>query len=278
MALAVPDATELLGSSEIENKFKMAQVLHIQNDFPRAMNTYRSVCLAVERVVRANPGANVELHHVPLSLEKLSQIYQKKEDQHKALAFIQCEKKFFEYIAANRPNHEDEDSADGGHEFPDHNLDDLFDEMHRVFDSPDAPPPQDPKEIAQRVMEAKKKYDEEQAAINLKKLQEIMAARKAKLETSRWEQTLDYIDKHPIKVTLAVVIFMAIFLLLTIGSFDIRQFDPSKGVKDLRAEAARKANRNGHGGGDTPGTDKKMTAEDMKKIKEMIDDLRKQEL
>jgi hypothetical protein len=123
--------------------------------------------------VRGILTPSFELHHVPLSLGKLSEIYQTKEDRHKALALIHLEKKFFEYIAANRSNHRPEDSADSEHELLDHNLNVLFSEMHRVFDSLEGPPPQNPKEIVQRVMEAKKKYDEERAAANLNKLHEI---------------------------------------------------------------------------------------------------------
>jgi hypothetical protein len=231
----------------------------------------------------------VEIHHIPLSLGKLTEIYMKKEDQQKALAFIQCQKKFFEYIAANQPNLEGENSTDGGIDLPEHNLNNLFNEMHAAFDMADAPPPRDPQEVVQMVLEAKKKYEQEQAAANLAKLKQIMAEREAKKDTSRWLQTLDYIDQHPIRVTLGAVVFMLVFLLITITSFDTRRISEStkrpakkekpgeeKGGKATGGGTGAGAKKGGTGRGGHEHTHPKVTAEELQKLKETLDNLRKQ--
>jgi hypothetical protein len=272
----VPDPVEMLTSAEIENKFKMAQVLQIRNDYPRAISVFKSVCLAVERIARANPNSHVELHHIPLSLAKLSEIYVKREDQQKALAFLQCEKKFFEYIASNMPNRESENSTDGadGIDLPEHNLNTLFNEMHAAFDSPDAPPPRDPQEVVQMVLEAKKKYEEEQAAANLEKLKRIMAEREAKKDTSRWLQTLDYIDQHPIKVTFGAVGFMLLFLIITIGTFDRRTI-PNRNLSNVGKNTG-KGTSHSHEHPEQPRMNPKMTAEELQKLKETLEKLQKE--
>jgi hypothetical protein len=275
MALAVSDAAEALSSSDIENKFKMAQVLQIRGDFPRAITVFQNVCVAVERVARANPSAHVELHQIPLSLGHLSEIYLKKEDQQKALALIQCQKKFFEYIASNLPNLESENSTDGASDLPEHDLPDLFREMHATFEMADAPPPRDPQEVVQMVLEAKKKYEQEQAAANLSKLKQIMADREAKKNTSRWLQTLDYIDQHPIRVTLGAVVFMLVFLAITVISFDTRKL-AGRDDKAGRRDAGRKAPRApGQKGADPPHRDPKTTAEEIQKLKDTLESMRK---
>jgi hypothetical protein len=255
----------------------MAQVLQIRGDFPRAITVYQNVCFALERVSQANPSSHVELHNIPLSLGKMAEIYIKKEDQQKALACIQCQKKFFEYIASNMPNLESENSADGASDLPEHHLPDLFREMHAAFEMADAPPPRDPQEVVQMVLDAKKKYEQEQATANLAKLKQIMAEREAKKNTSRWLQTLDYLDQHPIRVTLGAVVFMLVFLGLTMISFDTRKMS-DRDKKGAKKESARRPTRGPAqraNGTEPPPRDAKTTAEELQKLKDTLENLRK---
>jgi hypothetical protein len=254
MSPEAPDGADglPLTSPEVENKIKAAQLHYARSDIPRAISAYQGDCLCIESLVRAHPGSRVALHPIPLSLGKLSEIYQQKEDQRKAAAYLQCEKRFFDYLAAARPSGRD--------------LSDLLDEMHSIFDSPDAPLPRDPKEIVQMVLDAKKKYDEEQAAANLKKLNDIDEAKKGTLEHSRWGVFRQCITRYPFRVGFGAAAFIGLFVVLAMGSFDPRgptggRTSAGKRAPDIRAEQPTQK-----------------SADEIKKIKEIIDDLKKQDL
>lgn len=67
--------TSTPSSSSIENTYRMGQVLQAKKDYTKAISTYLSVCETTERVIAMNPGANVEMQWVFLSLGNISDIY-----------------------------------------------------------------------------------------------------------------------------------------------------------------------------------------------------------
>jgi hypothetical protein len=214
MSLESPALAAVLSASELENRFKMAQVLHIRGDHARAADTYKSVCVSVDRIVRANPGCHSELRHVGLCLAKLSELSQQRQDTNKALAYIQLAKKVVEYVAVNEPNLESEDSADGA-DLPEHSLPDLLDEMRALFDSPDAPPPRDPSEVLQMVLDAKRRSDRQQALENLRLLNRMRDDEQEKRDTSRWAQAKHYVEQHPMRVAVVMIVFCALVAFAT---------------------------------------------------------------
>ncbi|OHT05014.1 hypothetical protein TRFO_27321 [Tritrichomonas foetus] len=288
MAL-VKDTASVFNSSTIENNFKIAQVLQIRKEPERALNKYKDVCLSLEKISRNNPGTNLELHFLPLSLGKISEIYKEKNDPEKALAFLVCQRHFFEYMAANRPNHEHENSTDGadGKDLEEHTLEELFEEMHNAFNKEDAPPPRDPQEVVKLFLEAKKKQDEEIAKENMKRLTEMIEERKRKLENSKWEQTLEWINNHPIKLAIGAVVFLGIFLIIALNSFNFDDLDPGRELKKLRDQAAEKQkakqaqgpqnkNEHSHAHSHNHAHDKPLSQEELKQFQEMVEKLKKE--
>ena len=274
--------TSVLNSSAIENNFKIAQVLKIRNEIPRAINKFKDVCYSLEKIVKMNPSAQCELHLIPMSLGELSKIYQEKEDIEKALAFIKCQRGFLEYMANNKPNQEGECSTDGGEdELPEHTLPDLFAEMTRAFEMEDAPPPKDPQEVVQLFLEAQKKQEQETARKNMEMLNRLAEERKRKLESSRWEQTLEWVNNNPIKLAVFCLCFLGVFLAIALPMINLEKMDPSEPVRKLRDEAAEKAKRKAGADGHHhhhhhhSHAEPKMSQEEMKQFQEMVRELKK---
>lgn len=288
MSLMIPDAADVLNSSKIENDFKIAQVLRIRKEIPKALIKYQRVCESLEVISTNNPGANMELKFIPLSLNEISGIYQEKKDLEKALAFMRCQTHFWEYILSNTPNRENENSSDAanGKEIKEHSLPDLFKEMHNCFDMKDTPPPppHDPQDIIKKFEEAKKKQDEETARENMRKLNEILEERRRKLENSKWEQTIEWVSNHPIKLAIGALVFLGVFLIIALNCFEIEEHDPNKELKMLRDEAAakQKAKREAEGANNQNQhhdhqKQPKMSQEELQKLQEMMEKLKKEQ-
>lgn len=276
--------TNVLNASKIENDFKMAQVMKIQQQTDRAIKKFKDVCFNLEAIIKHNPGATTEIHFIPLSLGELSEIFKERRDLNKALAFVKCQRKFLEYIHSNRPHHENEYSGEGTDEpeFPEHNLSDLFEEMHKAFEKEGAPPERDPQDVVKLIMEAQKKQEQETAKKNLEKLQQLVAERKKRLEESRWEQTLEWVNDHPIRVAFGAIVFLLIFITIAINSFNFEDLDPGKDLRKLREEAALKAKLKGENGPQPENHEHhhhdheppKMSEAELKEIQEMMNKLK----
>lgn len=128
---------------------------------------------------------------------------------------------FLEYLNANKPQRDGnfkKKLGKGEDAPPDHNIFDLFENMHQCFDTPDTPPPTPPEDIAKMYMEAKEKQDAETVKENMNKLREFNEERKRKLETSRWARFADWTNQHPMQFAIILSVFL---LLLLIGVFAI---------------------------------------------------------
>jgi hypothetical protein len=199
-------------------------------------------------------------------------------DTQRALALVKCQSSFVTYMAANK---EHEDSTDGASDAPERDLADLFEDVHAAFKLPEAPPPRDPQDVVKIVMDAMKRSEKETACRNMENLERICGEREAKLNSSRWAQTMHYIDQHPIKMTLGILGFLVTFLLLTLWLIDLRGPDPSTPMKEMRKQAAERVKKaqGGATGAPQPGpegqkTGSKMSQEEMDSLKKMIDDIK----
>lgn len=279
--------TNVLNLSSIENNFNKARVLQQRNEIPKALAIYQGICTKLEQILRSNPLSNQDILFLPLSLEKISDIYKDKQDVKKALAFMKCRTHFFQYIAANKPNRENENSTDDadGTSFPDFTLDELFSEMQKCFDMEDMPPPPDPQKYVQRFLEEKKKQDEQTAKDNMRRLQEMLEERQRRLENSKWEQTLEWVSNHPIKLAFGCILFLITFLIIALKTMSFDDIDPGKDLRRLREEASRKAHESGSYEREKKMAEEnrkaranspKMTEEEMKKFQDIMEQLKKQ--
>ena len=225
-----------LNASSYENTFKQACALVELKKPDEAIRKFRFVCEQIEAIIRTNPNANIELHLVPLSLTKVSDIYKDRDDLDKALALMTTARKFLEYIGANKPNREDEPSDDGA-DHEEYTIGALFLEMHKAFDMKDAPPKPDPEELVRMFQEAKKKREEEIAKENMQKLKEALEARKERLRTSRWARFVEYLNSHPIGIAVGSIVFLAIFLCFALIIFKSDDNDPTRHLNRARRES-----------------------------------------
>ena len=233
-----------MNGSSFENVFKQARALVVLKRPDQALIKFRTVCEMIENVLRTNPSAALELRLVPLSLTEISDIYKAKDDLDKALAFMQCARKFLEYMSANKPNKEDEPSDDGC-EHEEYTLGALFVEMHKAFEMKDAPPKPDPEEIVRMFQEAKKKREEEIARENMQKLKDALAAKKERLRTSRWARFVEYVNDHPVGIAIGSVVFLSIFLIFALVIFSSGDNESLKNLRNARKEERANSKMNG---------------------------------
>ena len=221
MAL-VEDTESILNASQIENNFKIAQVLQIRKETEKSIRKYQDICFSLEKIIFNNPNSNVEIHYIPLSLSKLSDIYKEKEDFNKALLFMTCSRKFLEYIANERSRHSSEKTfnEEGGEEnfqplYEEHSLNELFQMMHSAFEAPDSLPPKDPQEIISEFLSAKKRQEEEVVLSNLAKVKRINEERKLRLANSRFERFVEWVNGHSVIVVFIIFLIFIVFLSLS---------------------------------------------------------------
>ncbi|EAY00313.1 hypothetical protein TVAG_179840 [Trichomonas vaginalis G3] len=240
-----------MNSSTYENQYKQGDALVKLGKPDAALQKFKSVCENLEVLMKANPAARIESHLIPMSLTKMADIYKDKKDVNKALALMKNARHFLEYMCANKPNREDEDSdeADNAEHYT---LGALFVEMHKAFDMEDATPPSDAEEITRIFLEAKKKHEEETARKNIEKLKAINEARKEKLRNSRWARFVELVNDHPIAFAIGSVVFLSVFLIISLMMFTIEPpvnvFDQkrSKYEKNLPPDYVPPGQRHGH--------------------------------
>jgi len=269
-------STELasMNSFSIDNEFKKAKVLMIRNNEEEAVKRFQNVCLSIEGIVKKNPSATVEMHYIPLSMSEIAEVYKKRNDLEKALAYLTTSRKFLEYISVNRPQNVrgTDYSDDPGYDYEEHKLENLFDQMHEAFDKPDAPPKQDPQEVVKMFMDAQKKREEEIAKENMEKLMQAVKDRQKKLENSRWERFLEYVNQHPIAIALGSIVFLGVFLVLSMTLFSFDELDPGKDLRKLRENAAEKAKAKGEftKKPGKSGEERKISSDDMQKLQDLM--------
>ena len=269
-------STELaeMDSVSIDKEFNKAEILLFRQKEEEAVKLFQKVCLSIEGVIKKNQSATGEMYFIPLSMSKISEVYKNRNDLEKALAYLTTGRKFLEYISMNRPqNVPDTDHLDYpvcDHE--EHKLESLFYQMHETFNKPDSPPKQDPQEVVKMFMDAQKKREEEIAKENMEKLMQAVKDRQKKLENSRWERFLEYVNQHPIAIALGSIVFLGVFLVLSMTLFSFDELDPGKDLRKLRENAAEKAKAKGEftKKPGKSGEERKISSEDMQKLQDLM--------
>lgn len=260
-----------MSASSFENTFKQAQVLKLNKKPDDALVKFRSVCESIEHVVNSNPSANVELHLIPLSLKEISEIYQQKDAYDKALEYMKTSRQFLEYMFANRPNREGENSDDGAMgDKEEYTLGSLFVRMHKCFDMEDPEPKPDAQEIVKMFQEAKKKEEEETARKNLEMLKRSTEERKEKLRNSRWLRFLEYVNDHPIAIAIGSIVFLGIFLAFSLVIFNNDAFDKNPEAAKIRARREEMKKNQKAGNGEPPKPRRTISPEEMERFTEMM--------
>ena len=82
----------------IENSFRMAQVLHIQNKDDMSIKKFLKVCELTENYIKNHLNDQVEIIWAIYSLEYISDIYAKRKQFHKALRFKNIQENLLEFL------------------------------------------------------------------------------------------------------------------------------------------------------------------------------------
>jgi hypothetical protein len=222
---------ELASSMAIQNAFKMAQILQLQKKDDDAITQYHEVCSAIAKTIRENPDADVDYRLIPVSINKIVEIYRTRDDYGKMKAFLEVERLFLENLTVT--------SQDSGSETKgqSHNLLEMLDRMEAAFAVKAKLQPQ---EIVQMMLEERKEKERESMKRNMETLLQYAEERKRKLENSRWARVCDFFDRHTCAImiwgmVLVVIITMGVFVWLSTGK---------SGALDRYAARLKKAGAN----------------------------------
>ena len=255
--------TDPPSASSIENTYRMAQVLYRKGDLDLAIDKYLLVCDSLERVITVNPGANIEVQWVVMSLGDIADIYYSKQDYKKALAYRNCQKSFLEFMQTQRNGgipDPDSDSDDGS------NLDKfvevtsrgqtyrrLFSEIQEARELPSRPPVETAEELLKKFQAAKEQDEEAKIDKIIKLLEEAAEQREKELKNSFWKRNLQRIVDHPaLIVMLMVVLAVSVILFVKFrprkrvaipGGIDAQIAFLEKYIKDYEKKHPEKAKK-----------------------------------
>ena len=255
--------TDPPSASSIENTYRMAQVLYRKGDLDLAIDKYLLVCDSLERVITVNPGANIEVQWVVMSLGDIADIYYSKQDYKKALAYRNCQKSFLEFMQTQRNGgipDPDSDSDDGS------NLDKfvevtsrgqtyrrLFSEIQEARELPARPPVETAEELLKKFQAAKEQDEEAKIDKIIKLLEEAAEQREKELKNSFWKRNLQRIVDHPaLFVMLMVVLAVSVILFVKFrprkrvaipGGIDAQIAFLEKYIKDYEKKHPEKAKK-----------------------------------
>jgi hypothetical protein len=203
----VPTATFTCppSSSVIENTFRMAQVLERKRDCDSAISKFLLVCTSIERVVALNPGSDVDIRFAILSLGRIANIYDDREDWSKSLAFRRCEQAFLTYLRDHQARADDGDIASVAATARAYL--EIFRGVHAAAALPEHRP-ETPAEIARRYRAAIEQDRDNQTERVIRLLEESAEAKRVELSNSVWRRNVERVVNHP---------FAFVFCLLVVA-------------------------------------------------------------
>ncbi|OHS99094.1 hypothetical protein TRFO_34590 [Tritrichomonas foetus] len=203
-----------LTSALISNDFRLAQVLQMQKRYDKALEKYQSVCISLKNIFLENPKADIDFSFVPLSINKIVEIYREREDIRKAVDFMKVEKICLEYIQAGKKSQPTEEIITR-----------IFKELDHAFSTPEAPKI-DPQEIVKNYLEEKKKQEEQMVQENLEKLMNYPAEKERQKNKSLRKRIFSWIEDNPIFIiSITIVLFLgclAFFLVTALMGYNTK--------------------------------------------------------
>jgi hypothetical protein len=212
-------APYLSSSAAIENTYRMACALDAKREESEALSRFNLVCDSLERLVLRNIGAAVDVRYAILSLGNISEIYERRGDTKKALAFRECQLAFLEHMKKEQeqPNDDDDDTPEVIEVVSTATAySRLFKRIQAARDLPDRSE-ESAEEIMRKYKEAVAKEEEQRVERFVQLLEQKNAARQAEIENSFWRRNLHRMVDHPF-VFLFVVLGIGVFVLLAFKS------------------------------------------------------------
>ena len=207
-------------ASSIENQFRMAQVLQRKGDLDFAIQKYIELCQGVEKTILLNPGADVELQWPVLALGNIADIYQdNKKDYQKAILFRNVQNDFLTFMKMKKQaSQSGSDSDDNEGDFFEiattgHQYQSLFKKMHEAIEAPETKPRESAEELAKRIMEARRKEEEDKIDEMINELNRVNREREEAIKKSFIKRNLRRIVDHPIIFVMVLLVFTFLFVL-----------------------------------------------------------------
>lgn len=88
----------LTSSASVQNTDRMACALESKGQDKEALERFHLVCDSIERLILSNPGSTVDPRFAILSLGNIADIYERRRDTKKSLAFRECQLAFLEHL------------------------------------------------------------------------------------------------------------------------------------------------------------------------------------
>jgi hypothetical protein len=212
-------------SSAIENIFRIAQVLERKEKCSEAISRYLLVCDSIDRVIQMNPGAEVDIKWVLLSLENIAKIYEVRKDWPKSIAFRKCLTGFAQYIQSSGgrdlTGDGDEDKDDSPHDFDTITTAAvayraLFARVREAAELPEKPS-ETTADRLQQLAAAHEKQKQDRVERVMKLLDDEHEARMKAIQNSFWKRNWHRAMRHPLitGVTIAVLSLLLVFYVTT---------------------------------------------------------------
>lgn len=196
--------------NDIENAFKIGRMFQAKNSYDKAIDCYRDVCASMIDVLNEYPHSDMDV--IPRTLHNLAEVCTTRKDFESTLAFMKLEKTFLSRIA-----HESEGEFD---------VSALGREMEKAFIEEKG------RRKAATLEKTKRRIGREQQAGNVRKLVERMGERKMRLDESRIERLWDWMNDHPLVITLVLALLLIVmgcgmFKMVKSGSTELKKMHQS---------------------------------------------------
>jgi hypothetical protein len=204
----------LTSSAAIENTYRMACALDAKREELEALSRFYLIIDSLERLIMRNSTANIDIRYAILSLGNIADIYERRHDTKKTLAFRESQLAFLQHLKQSQSTPDDDEETPAVVEIVSvaSAYSRLFRKVQEARDLPEKAN-ETPDEIIRRYKEAVAKEEEQKVERFVQLLEQTTAARKAEIENSFWRKNLQRMVDHPF-VFLLVILGIGLVLIL----------------------------------------------------------------
>lgn len=254
-------------NSSLENDFKIARVLQMQNRTDQAIKKFMQVINSYETITRREPNSHIDYSIAALSIGHLVEIYKNESELDKALSLLSIQKKFIEHMTTLKKIYSKENQAENQEliDSSKQNILFLFDQLNSTIIKPNSPPKKRPEEVINDFLEEKKKQDSKNAEQNMLRLLKLVDEKKKRLENSRFERWTDWINNNPVVMLIFAMIFLGLFLIFIFTQFKFDDERPSQKLNKQKKQNQIVNDKN-NDNSDIP----KLTKEELRQLSEKM--------
>ena len=190
----------------VQNTFNMAQFLEVNGKVDQAIKKYIDVCLDSEKLIRENPGSDVDMKWAIYALGYISDIYGERRDFHKGILWRNAQAGFLEFLNEIKTKELELSLEEKNKKFLE-----IFKLVHEA--NQDDQVGESVKKIIKQNEEMQK--EEQQREDVLKRMRELEAKHHEEMRESRIVRAVDMIVDHPVVTGLGIgLVFLMVMLAL----------------------------------------------------------------